>query len=127
VAGAYALYDGAASPITQTFGLGLFQTVTPADLDAVEAFYRQRGAPVFHEVSPLAGVELASLLCERGYRPVEFTSVTFRPTRGGPPLTPPRNPDIRVRLVKGDECEQWAQTAAKGWAEATEFTASIRG
>ena len=28
-AGAYAMFDGAASPLTQTFGLGLFDTVTP--------------------------------------------------------------------------------------------------
>lgn len=119
-AGAYAMYDGPDSPVTQTFGLGLFQEATPADLDAVEAFFRQRGAPVFHEVSPLAGVELAARLCERGYRPVEFTSVLFRPTRGGPPLAPPRNPDIRVRLVQGDDCEQWARTAAKGWSDVAE-------
>ena len=31
-AGAYAMFDGVASPVTQTFGLGLFQTVTGAAL-----------------------------------------------------------------------------------------------
>lgn len=71
VAGAYAMFDGVSSPLTQTFGFGMFQPVTGPDLDAIEAFYRDRGAPVLHEVSPLAGVELAALLSERGYRPVE--------------------------------------------------------
>ena len=54
------MFDGPSSPLTQTFGLGLFQTATADDLAAIEAFYHERGAPVFHEVSPLAGVELAA-------------------------------------------------------------------
>src|SRR5881398_2410502 len=62
VAGAYAMYDGPLSPVTQTFGLGLFQPATPADLDALEAFFRECGAPVYHEVSPLADLGLFAML-----------------------------------------------------------------
>ena len=79
VSGARAMFDGPSSPMTQTFGLGLFQTVTAADLDAIEAFYAERGAPVFHEVSPLADAGLAALLSGRGYHPFEFRSVLYRP------------------------------------------------
>ena len=79
VAGARAMYDGTTSPLTQTFGLGLFQPATAADLDAIEAFYAERGAAVFHEVSPLADAGLPALLAGRGYRPCEFTSVMYRP------------------------------------------------
>src|SRR5262245_13568687 len=50
VAGALAMFDGPASPITQTFGLGLFDKVTAADMETIAAFFRDRGAPVFHEV-----------------------------------------------------------------------------
>src|SRR6476660_4587436 len=71
----YAVFDGPASPITQTFGLGMFQPPTEADFDALEAFFRDRGAPVFHEVSPLADPATLALLTERGYQPFEFTSV----------------------------------------------------
>ena len=53
-AGAYAMFDGIESPCTQTFGLGVFDEVTNADLDVIEAFFKYRGAPVLHEVSPLA-------------------------------------------------------------------------
>jgi GNAT superfamily N-acetyltransferase len=127
VAGACAVYDGVTSPLTQTFGLGLFQQANPADLEAIEGFYRERGAPVFHEVSPLADAALLPLLSERGYHPVELTSVLFRPTRGGPPPAAPRNPGIQVRLVREDEHESWAQTAARGWGEVTEFADSILG
>jgi GNAT superfamily N-acetyltransferase len=125
VAGAYAMYDGAKSPVTQTFGLGLFAKVTAADLEAIEAFYRQRGAPVFHEVSPLADLGLLALLNERGYHPVEFTSVMFRPTRGGVPLAAPRDARMQARLIRADEQELWAQTAAQGWSELTELADSI--
>ena len=79
VAGARAMFDGAASPLTQTFGLGLFQPATAADLDAIETFFAERGAPTFHEVSPLADPGLPALLTGRGYRPIEFTSVLYRP------------------------------------------------
>jgi hypothetical protein len=87
VGGAYAMFDGPASPVTQTFGLGLFAETTPADLDRIESFFQARGAPVCHEVSPLAGVPVADLLSRRGYRPVEFTSVMYKPI--APPSASP--------------------------------------
>jgi hypothetical protein len=77
VAGAYAMYDGPASPCTQTFGLGLFQPPTPADLEKLERFFQERGAPVFHEVSPLADSALP-LLNERGYQPIEFSALSHQ-------------------------------------------------
>jgi hypothetical protein len=33
--GAYAVFDGIGSPVTQTFGLGLFEELTPTALDAI--------------------------------------------------------------------------------------------
>ena len=75
VAGARSMFDGSSSPMTQTFGLGLFQPATAAALDAIEAFYAERASPVLHEVSPLADAGPPSLLSERGYRPFEFSSV----------------------------------------------------
>lgn len=122
VAGAYAMYDGVSSPVTQTFGLGLFQTVTSAELEEIEGFYRDRGAPVFHEVSPLAGLSLMALLVERGYQPVELTSVMYRPVRRGVDLSLKRNERIRARPIGEDEHELWAQTAAKGWSEFAELS-----
>ena len=38
VAGAYALFCGPRSPVTQTFGLGLFQKPVASDLETLEAF-----------------------------------------------------------------------------------------
>lgn len=121
VAGAYAMYDGAASPVTQTFGLGLFDEVTDTEIEVIEKFFQEREAPVFHEVSPLASAALLTLLNERGYQPVEFTSVMFRPILREAYLSAQRNDNIRVRLVQEDEHELWANTAAKGWSEFTEY------
>src|SRR6185295_19593612 len=51
VSGAYVMFDGVDSPLTQTFGLGM--NGEHPDLDRIEAFFKERGAPVFHEVCPL--------------------------------------------------------------------------
>src|SRR5262245_65118898 len=45
VAGALAMFDTPTSPTTQTFGLGLFADATTSDLERIEAFFRERGAP----------------------------------------------------------------------------------
>ena len=50
VAGTYALYDGLGSPLTQTFGLGLFHPPIPADLDRIEAFARRHKLRFFLNV-----------------------------------------------------------------------------
>ncbi len=121
VAGAYAMYDGLKSPLTQTFGLGLFQPVAHPELEKIEEFYRELGAPVNHEVSPLADLTLPILLNERGYSPIEFTSVMFRPIRSDVNLTGSHNEKIRVRLAQDNERELWAQTSVKGWSESTEL------
>lgn len=121
VAGAYALYDGAASPLTQTFGLGLFEEVTSAEMEALENFFRECGAPVFHEVSPLADLALLALLNKRGYQPIELTSVMCKPIRRELNLAAAHDNKIQVRLIREDEHELWAQTAARGWSEFAEY------
>ena len=115
VAGARAMYDGVSAPTTQTFGLGLFQPATDADLDAIEAFYTERGAPVFHEVSPLADAGLPALLARRGYRPCEFTSVLYRPIDMAPAAIAPASVSVRP-IEKGEE-EIYARVSAEGWSE----------
>jgi hypothetical protein len=116
VAGAYAMFDGPDSPITQTFALGMLQPATAADLEALEQFFRERAAPVHHEVSPLADASVLALLNQRGYQPFEFTSVLFRPIRPGLRLTASRNERIRVRQVGEADEELFARTGAQGWA-----------
>lgn len=111
-AGAYAVFDGVDSLITQTFGLGVFEELTEEALDRIEAFFEERGAPVMHEVSPLAGAAALALLCRRGYRPMEISSVLYRtvekPAGGGPG-------NIVVRAAGPDEADLWTDVSTRGW------------
>lgn len=81
------MFDGTDSPLTQTFGLGMEQVVTAAQIERLEEFFQDLNAPVFHECSPLADPSAVAQLNERSYEPFEFTSVMFRPIvrrpRGG--------------------------------------------
>lgn len=122
VAGAYAMFDGPSSPISQTFGLGMFQPVTPENLDKVQSFFFERGTDVYHEVSPLADQTTFALLNERGYQPIEFTSVLFRPISRDGNFTAPKNDNIDVRLIETGEHEVFAATAFKGWSEFAELS-----
>jgi GNAT superfamily N-acetyltransferase len=123
IAEAWVLYDGPRSPVTQTFGLGLMRMPEPAELDCIEAFFRDRGAAVAHEVSPLADRSMLPLLSGRGYRPIELTSVMFQPIV-------PRDPapsDVEVRVAAEDERDRWARTAAEGWREFVEIADLMPG
>ena len=116
VAGAYVLFDGTSSPLTQTFGLGMFDPVGGKELDTIEAFFKRHGAAVFHEVSPLAEGSLIGLLGERGYRPLEMTSIMVRAIE--PVTSPDQKPDraVSTRLIEPGEADLWAKTAAEGWS-----------
>lgn len=67
IAGADVVFDGPDSPVTQTFGLGMFEQATAEALDEIEQFFCERGAPTQHEVCPFSGVATLGLLCDRGY------------------------------------------------------------
>ena len=113
-AGAYAVFDGVDSPVTQTFGLGVFEEATATALDTIEGFFRDRGAPVFHEVSPHAGIATLDLLCARDYRPIEISNVMYRSIELSDRQLPP---NIAVRVVGSHEADLWSNISARGWAQ----------
>ena len=128
VGGTYALYDRVDSPVTQTFGLGLFEPVTDVVLDKIEAFFQERGAPVVHEVSPLTGVSVMAMLHARGYSPVELSSVLYRPIQSDIENVMAKMEGIQVRYVGSEESAVWMETTVKGWshlAGAAEFLRDI--
>jgi GNAT superfamily N-acetyltransferase len=112
-AGAYAVFNGVDSPVTQTFGLGLFEEPSAASMDQIERFFLDRGAAVMHEVSPLAGVATIDLLCARGYKPFEISSVLYQPVETPQPAD---DGTITVRVIAPDEAALWAKISARGWA-----------
>jgi GNAT superfamily N-acetyltransferase len=123
VAGAYALFDGAASPLTQTFGLGVFAPVLAADFTRIEAFFTERGARTAHEVSALAAPDVWHQLASRGYTPIESSTVLVRPTE------PARlSPSGGISVVRCSEADAsvWARVFAQSVAdESAEPTANM--
>ena len=111
-AGALAMFDGPRSPLTQTFGLGLQSCPSPDQFDTIERFFRDRGAVVNHETSPLADAALIPALAGRGYRPIEYSTVLYRPAALPPPAV---NPAIRVTHPGVADTARWADIAAEGW------------
>jgi hypothetical protein len=126
VDGTYAMFDGPMSPISQTFGLGMFHPLTSERLDRVEAFFKQRGADIFHEVSPLADPTTFALLNERGYQPIEFTSVLFRPISPDVVLSASPNGNVKVRVTGKNDKALWSDIAFEGWSEFTELSDFLR-
>jgi hypothetical protein len=117
VAGTYAMYDGVDSPGTQTFGLGLFESVSDAHFDRLEQFFAQHGAPVYHEVCPLVDASLIKQLNERGYQPFEFSNVLYRPISAVDDAVATPADSIQVRQIPPGDEGLWARTAARGWAD----------
>jgi len=126
VAGTYAMFDGVGSPLTQTFGLGVFEPVTVTHIETLEQFFRSRSADVFHEVCPLADNTVFTLFGERGYRPVEFSNVLYRPISQDLRLQASINERVNVRVVERDEINLWAETASAGWSEFPEVKDFMR-
>lgn len=121
VNGTYAMFDGVASPLTQTFGLGMFAEPADDDLANIEAFFAERGAAVFHEVSPLAGPAVLALLTSRGYLPIEHTTVMYRPLTRASQAAPSTSSVVATRRLAQEELEAWAETSARGWGESSDL------
>jgi len=102
--------------------LGLFQMPDAADLDRIEEFFQERGAPVCHEVSPLADKALLPVLAARGYRPIELTTIMFLPL----PAREGQESRVAVRVAADGERDLWARTFAAGWGESAE-TSDLAG
>ncbi len=122
--GVTAIYDGATSPVTQTFGLGLFTPATPEQLGAIEAYFLERKAPVLHEISPLAGIATTALLVERGYRPIELSSVLVFDLAGLPSVT--AGSGLAVRRCEASERLAWVETSVQGWGSEPELAEVLR-
>jgi GNAT superfamily N-acetyltransferase len=127
VGSAFVMFDGVESPLTQSFGLGLGGVVTAIEFEEIEAFFHDRNAPVFLEVSPLASPETLTLLNERGYQPFEYTSVLCRRIGPQSSLTRSQSLAIQVRTIEAFESELFAQTSASGWTNDPQFREVILG
>jgi len=78
ICGGHMVFAGMGSPIGRATGVGLNQPLTSHDLDQVEQFYRERGAPSQVDLTPLHDPPVFELFKERGYAISELNNVLCR-------------------------------------------------
>ena len=117
VAGGYAVFASADSPLTQAAGVGLRGPVREAELSRLEEFFRSRGAPVKIDLCPLADPGLMELLGRRRYHIAEFNNVLVKRLAGTEIVLTPR-----VRRAMRNEGELWSHTVGRGFFEMEELT-----
>jgi len=118
VAGGCAVFVGAESPLTQAVGIGLSGPVPGAEIAAMEAFFRTRGAQVKLDLCPLADSGLLELLAARRYRATEFNNVLVRKLAGAETAAAPR-----ARRAEGGEGDLWSNVVGRGFFEQASLTA----
>jgi len=124
VAGGYAVYCGANSPVTQAVGLGLDGAVSKEEFAQLEDFYFSRKEPVRVETCPMADRTLIENYRERGYYVSEFSNVMVRPVEKAAAALPE---GIEIRKVLDGEIDFWTLTVAQGFAEHFPVTQEILG
>ena len=128
VAGGFAIYCGANSPITQAVGLGLDGPVSEEAFDRLEDFYRSRGETVRVETCPLADPSLFEIYGRRCYRVTEFSSVLARPLgeTARKQNWPAAAAGVTISRAEPQEMELWSDTVSRGFAEHYPVTEELR-
>jgi GNAT superfamily N-acetyltransferase len=114
--GGWAIFAGAASPLTRAIGMGLNGPVGEGEVRRLEEFFHSQGASVSIDFCPLASPEFLEILSRRGFRPVEFNNVLVRLLAGFEPYAG----DPLVALT-GDR-DAWARIVGQGFFESLELT-----
>lgn len=127
IAGGFAVYCGANSPITQAVGMGLDGPVSEEEFARLEHFYRSRKEPVRVEACPLADPSFIEQFGKRGYRVTEFTNVMALPldAASGEDSRPEPPAGMSVEKIGNEQIDLWTLTVAQGFAEHFPVTEEI--
>ncbi len=128
IAGGFAIYCGAGSPVTQAVGLGLDGVISEEEFDRLEEFYRSREEPVRVETCPLADASLVRHFGERGYRVTEFSNVMALPLRGvNSPEADGPSPaaGLMMERIGKEQIDLWTLTVSQGFSENFPVTQEI--
>jgi hypothetical protein len=127
VAGGFAVYCGANSPVTQAVGLGLDGAVSEEQFDRLEEFYRSRGETVRVETCPLADASMIRFFGKRGYGVTEFTNVMARSLLEPDSVDGQHSsPDgVTIERVAKDHLDLWTRTVSQGFSESFPVTQEI--
>ena len=117
IAGGCAVFAGIGSPLSHGVGMGLRGPVHEAEIEAIEDFFRSRGAAVSLDLCPLADPGLFESLGQRGYHITEFNNVLVKGLTSTEIVMMPR-----VRRASADERELWSHTLGEGFFEQPHLT-----
>lgn len=110
LAGGFACFAEAGSPMNKVVGLGFDGVPDEAVLGEIERAFAARGSDTRVELSNLADPEIIGLLSGRGYRLVEFENVLGRPIRDE------SRPETDVQVRRADDLTAWVQVVVEGFA-----------
>jgi GNAT superfamily N-acetyltransferase len=130
IAGGFAIYCGAGSPVTQAVGLGLDVAVSEEDFHSLQEFYRSRNEAVRVETCPLADASLIRHFGEHHYRVTEFTNVMALPLNGSGPsirAAEERPPGVTIQRIGKEEVDLWTFTVSQGFSEHFPVTQEMLG
>jgi GNAT superfamily N-acetyltransferase len=118
-AGGTAALAGKDTPLSQVMGAGLSGLVSDDEIDAMETFYCERGAPPRIELSPFADLSLVNGLMRRGYTVNYFKNILVRTLREGEILgeTPK---SIRIAEVGDSNRDLCASLLAQAFSDGAE-------
>jgi hypothetical protein len=111
----YAVFAGADSPLTQTFGLALDDSFTEDQIGKLEDFYREKDSPVNIEVCHLSDIRLSRLLIGHGYQISEYSNVLLRSISADDRFEVTGNNQIHE--VGRDEIKGYAAVISEGFLE----------
>lgn len=110
--GGWAIYGGQDSPMTHALGMGMSGPVDVAELERMEAFFRERGTAAVIDLSVLADESVAAFVRERPYRVLEFNNVLVR--RLLPEQGSAGHSDMCIDARP--DPEEWARVVAHGFS-----------
>jgi len=117
IGGGFAVFGGPTSPLTHALGLGMYGPMAAEELDRIEAYYRERGAPITIELCPFADPSIFELLGKRGYRITEFNNILVRTID-----PPPGDITNDLRRAEASDAVLYTRTVTEGFLETTEFS-----
>jgi len=113
VAGGFALYLGAGSPLNEAKGMGMAGLVPGDDLDAVIRVFHERGIPAKVMACPMADPSLLAGLAARGFRAAGHENVLYRPLDRLEVVPPPD--DLEISKAGPEAVDVLAKTLARGF------------
>jgi hypothetical protein len=117
IAGGWAIFAGAGSPLNHAVGMGFQGLVSESEICALEGFFRSRGARLAIDLCPLADPSLAEILKRRGYGITEFNNVLVKRLAAAEMVLTPH-----VRRALADETDLWSHTVGHGFFDHSELT-----